>query len=102
MLGLGLFLKEYTLCTFGEAARAILPPGALSETPNIKYDKTCRLAISREELSELLSKTGRAGIRSEGQRAVLAYLSEIGDASYELVKALPAVTSAHISALRDK
>ena len=102
MLGLCLFLKEYTLCTFGEAARAVLPPGALSETPNIKYDKTCRLAISREELSELLSKTGRAGIRSEGQRAVLAYLSEIGDASYELVKALPSVTSAHVSALRDK
>ena len=54
MLGLCFFLKEYTLSTFGEAARAVLPPGVLSETPNIKYDKTCRLAISRDELSELL------------------------------------------------
>ena len=36
MLGLCLFLKEYTLSTFGEAARAVLPPGALSEVPNVK------------------------------------------------------------------
>ncbi len=102
MLGLCLFLKEYTLCTFGEAARAVLPPGALSETPNIKYSKTCSLAISSEELSELLLKTGRAGIRSDGQRAVLAYLKDIGEASYELVKALPGVNGAHVTALRDK
>ena len=40
MLGLCLFLKEYTLCTFGEAAKTLLPPGALSELPNIKYKKT--------------------------------------------------------------
>ena len=102
MLGLCLFLKEYTLCTFGEAARAVLPPGALSEEPNIKYDKTCTLVLTREELSELLSKSGRAGIRSEGQRAVLEYLSDIGTADWALVKALPSVSSAHLSALRDK
>jgi len=30
MLGLCLFLKEYTLCTFGEAARAVLPPEVLA------------------------------------------------------------------------
>ncbi len=102
MLGLCLFLKEYTLCTFGEAARAVLPPGALSETPNIKYDKTCILAITKEELSSLLLQKGRAGIRSDGQRAILNYLAEIGEASYELVRALPGVTSAHISALREK
>ena len=102
MLGLCLFLKEYTLSTFGEAARAVLPPGALSETPNIKYDKTCILNLSREELSELLLKTGKAGIRSDGQRAVLKYLCDIGEASYELVRALPGVTPLNISALREK
>ena len=102
MLGLCLFLKEYTLCTFGEAAKAVLPPGALSETPNIKYDKTCRLKLSREELSELLLKTGRQGIRSEGQRSVLSYLADIGEAAYELLKALPGVTGAHVAALREK
>lgn len=102
MLGLCLFLKEYTLSTFGEAARAVLPPGALSETPNIKYAKNCSLAITAEEVSELLKKSGRAGVRSEGQRAVLNYLSEIGEASYELVKALPGVNSSHISALKEK
>ena len=102
MLGLCLFLKEYTLCTFGEAARAVLPPGALSETPNIKYNKTFSLAITADELSELLLKTGRAGIKSEGQRAVLNYLKSIGEADAELVRRLPGVSSSHISALREK
>ena len=36
MLGLCLFLKEYTLSTFGEAAKTVLPPGALSEKLNVK------------------------------------------------------------------
>jgi len=99
MLGLCLFLKEHTLCTFGEAARAVLPPGALSEIPNIKYRKIYRLLVSREELMSRLSEKGRAGIRSEGQRAVLSYLSDIGSADGELVRSLPGVTSAHLSAL---
>ncbi len=102
MLGLCLFLKEYTLSTFGEAARAVLPPGALSETPNIKYNKICSLALSQKELSELLSKSGRAGIKSAGQRAILNYLAEIGEADAELVRRLPGVTSAQLSALREK
>ena len=32
MLGLCFFLKEYTLCTLGEAVRTVLPPGALSDS----------------------------------------------------------------------
>ncbi len=102
MLGLCLFLKEHTLCTFGEAAKCILPPGALSESPNIKYRKTCELLLTRDEAEALLSAKGRAGVRSDGQRRVLMYLSEIGTADLELVKSQPGVTSAHISALRDR
>ncbi|MBQ7332850.1 MAG: primosomal protein N' [Clostridia bacterium] len=102
MLGLCLFLKDYTLSTFGEAVRAVLPPGALSETPNIKYNKICSLALSQKELSELLSRTGRAGIKSAGQRAILNYLAEIGEADAELIRRLPGVTSAQLSALREK
>ena len=71
MLGLCLFMKKYTLCTFGEAARCILPPGALAEHLNIKYKYICRLAVSAEELSAILCAKGREGIRSIGQRAVL-------------------------------
>ena len=102
MLGLCLFLKEYTLCTFGEAARCILPPGALSETPNIKYKKTAALALSREECEALLAASGRAGIRSEGQREIIKYLMGIGSADMELVRDILGVSSANIKALADK
>ena len=102
MLGLCLFLKEYTLCTFGEAARAILPPGALSEKLNIKYDKRCTLNLSADEARALLEASGRAGIKSPGQRAVIEYLMNIKSADYELVRALVGVSAANISALSQK
>ncbi len=102
MLGLCLFLKEYTLCTFGEAARTVLPPGALSEKLNVKYAKTCKLLKKGEELDTVLSAGGRAGVRSEGQRAVLEYLRNIGSADYTLIRELPGVTSSHVLALVDK
>ena len=102
MLGLCLFLKEYTLCTFGEAARAVLPPGALSENLNIKYDKRCVLNLSANEARSLLEASGRAGIKSHGQRAVIEYLMNIKSADYELVRALVGVSAANISALLQK
>ena len=102
LLMLCLFMKEHTLCTFGEAAKTVLPPGALSEVPNIKLKKTCALTLSREAATTLLLTGGRAGIRSEGQRAVVKYLMDIGTADMELVRALPGVTAAHVSALAEK
>ena len=99
MLGICLFLKEYTLCTFGEAAKTVLPPGAFNDSLNVKFRRTVELALNGDELSALLSAKGRAGIRSEGQRTVLAYLSGIGSADYSLVKELPGVTPQNISAL---
>ncbi len=101
-LGLCLFLKEHTLSTFGEAVRCILPPGAITEGVSVKYKKTCTLTLSREAAATLLTQTGRAGVRSEGQRAVIRYLLDIGTADMELVRALPGVTPAHVAALRDK
>ena len=102
MLGMCRFLKEYTLCTFGEAVRTVLPPGALSESLNVRYRKSARLLIEREAVATLLSTTGRSGIRSEGQRCVLRFLADIGSADFEILKQLPGVTPTHISALRDK
>ncbi len=99
MLGLCFFLKEYTLCTFGDAARAILPPGALNEALNVKYTKSCRLKISPCEAEALLSAKGREGIRSEGQREVVKYLMGIGSADYTLICQLPSVTSSNVRAL---
>ena len=102
MLGLCFFLKEYTLCTLGEAVRTVLPPGATSDNLNIRYRRTARLLLEKEAVATLLSATGRSGIRSEGQRTVLRYLMDIGAADFELLKQLPSVTPANITALRDK
>ena len=102
MCGLCLFLKEHTLCTFGEAVKCILPPGALNDKINISLKKHCTLCVDRAVAATLLTASGRGGIKSEGQRAVINYLSDIGSADYELVRELPGVSAANISVLRDK
>ena len=102
MLGLCFFMKEYTLCTFGEAVRAILPPGSMRENLNLKISKTCVLNKSREEVATLLSLTGRSGIRSDGQRRILSYLLDIKSADMELVRAIPGYNASHIKALSER
>ncbi len=102
MLGLCRFLKEHTLSTFGEAVRCVLPPGALSETENIRYRKIVSLAVSADTAREKLANTGREGIRSEGQRSVLEFLIKNSSSDYELLKAIKGITSSHISALMQK
>ena len=102
MLGLCLFLKGHTLCTFGEAVRCLIPPDALTQGGGVKVKKTCVLLLSKEETDVLLSATGRAGIRSDGQRRVIEYLRDIGTADMELIREIPGVTSQQILALRDK
>ena len=102
MLGLCSFMKEYTLCTFGEAARTILPPGALSGGTGVKLRRTLHLACDEQGIREALSATGRAGIRSEGQRAILEFLLPLRSADFELVKQIPGVSSAHIRSLLDR
>ena len=102
MLGLCLFLKGHTLCTFGEAARCLIPPDALTQGGGVKVKKTCVLLLSKDETDALLSATGRAGIRSDGQRRVIEYLRDIGTADMELIREIPGVSSQQILALRDK
>ena len=102
MCGLCLFLKEHTLCTLGEAVKCILPPGALSEKLNESVRRSCALAIDRSSASELLTLKGRSGIRSEGQKSIVKYLLDIGSADYDLVRRLPGVSYANISALCDR
>ena len=102
MLGLCLFLKGHTLCTFGEAVRCLIPPDALTQGGGVKVKKTCVLLLSKEEIDALLSTTGRAGIRSDGQRRVIEYLRDIGTADMELIREIPGVSSQQILALRDK
>ena len=102
MLGLCLFLKEHTLCTFGEAARCLLPPGALNEKLNIRYKKHCYLKVSGEALQRLLDPDEKGAIRSDGQRAVLSFLSDIGSADVDVLRELPSVALTHIYALEKK
>ena len=102
MLKLCFFIKEYTLCTFGEAVRCILPPGALSDVPNVKERRVCTLKLGREAAATLLLATGRSGIKSEGQRDIIRFLMDKGSADAELIKQLPHVSPANIKALSDK
>ena len=102
MCGLCLFLKEHTLCTFGEAVKCILPPGALSEKLNESFRREISLARDKEEIALALTVTGRSAIRSEGQREILKTLLGIGSMDYSLLRELPGVTSANISALAAK
>ena len=102
MLGLCLFLKEYTLCSFGDAVRAILPPGALSGAVNVKLGKRCFLNEPEEKIAEVLSASGRAGIRSEGQRDILKFLLSAGSADWELIRQIPGTTGAQLKALTDR
>ncbi len=102
LLGLCLFMKGHTLCSFGEAARCVIPPSALTDIPNVKVKKTCVLNLTADEADSLLSAKGRAGIRSEGQRIIVEYLKKIGSADIELIRATPGVTYNNISALADK
>ena len=102
MLGLCLFLKEHTLCTLGEAVRTVLPPGALTAPLTELRRRTCSLAVERSAAEAALAATGRAGIRAEGQRIALSFLMEVGSADYDLVRARPGVSAAHITALRTR
>ncbi len=102
MLGLCFFLKEHTLCTFGEAVRCILPPGALKEHENIRYDRTVSLAVNTDRAKEILTQRGREGIRSEGQRILLEFLIQNGSLDCELASQMAGVSPANIKALCEK
>ncbi len=102
MLGLCLFLKEYTLCTFGEAAKCLLPPGSASSDVNIKYKKTAVLAVTRETAVSALISSGKSGIRSDGQREILKFLTETGTADMDIIRGIHGFSYANIRALERK
>ena len=102
MMRIALFLKEHTLCTFSEAVKCILPPGALNNKENVKYRRTVVLNIPEDEARAIIFGEGKGRIRSEGQREALAFLLGASDADYELLRAQKGVTPAVISALAKK
>ncbi len=98
MRGLCLFLKEHTLCTVGEAVKAILPPGAL-HGENVSKRTLLTLAVTDAEAEDILAGVGKVRIRSDGQRELLRFLIGKGECDRELARELPLVTGANISAL---
>ena len=77
MMALAGFLRRHTLCSFGDAVRAILPPAFLSG------NAAARIATAPEYraadpagLAELLARTGKGGVRSPAHRRLLTLLSE--------------------------
>ena len=89
MFSLALFLREHTLCSFGDAVRAILPPAILSGDATAKIATTAEYrAADPEGLSALLEAKGRSGVRSPAHRRVL-----------EELLTRPSLTSADAAAL---
>ena len=66
LLELCRFLKEYTLCTYGEAVRAVLPSAAMSKI--ITY---YRVLTEEERTSEIPMKTALSKIGERGQRVYM-------------------------------
>ncbi len=99
---LALFLKKNTLCTFGEAARTMLPPSVFSaprkvgngykfSTPdNIKTDKL------------LMLKNRDIPLRSDTHKRVVEYLSENGECERERICEATGANHTQIKALCDK
>ena len=74
MLGLCLFLADYTLSSVGEALHTLLPPTLLSGRPNIRTERIYRPSAPGVP-SLRLSDTGRGRIRSQEQRQILSHFA---------------------------
>ena len=74
MLSLCRFLAEHTLCTLGEAVKAILPPGALDSHAFLRLERTVYPLLSAPELEGALN--GAVRLRSAAHRAVLQFFVE--------------------------
>ena len=98
MFSLALFLREHTLCSFGDAVRALLPPALLSG------DATARIATEKlfcaadpEGIPALLATKGQ--VRSAAHRRVLEALLESPTLTAADMTAM-GVTAAQLSAMR--
>lgn len=78
MMALVRFLCEHTLCSMGEAARAVLPPGATDTVLSARSEKTVYPLLSRGEMEAICD--GAVRLRSAAHRAVLQYFITCSDA----------------------
>ena len=99
MFSLALFLREHTLCSFGDAVRALLPPALLTGNATAKIATVAEYrAAAPGDIPGLLARTGRERVRSEVHRRILSALSEGQVLSAAEATALGA-TSAQMAAM---
>ena len=99
MFSLALFLREHTLCSFGDAVRALLPPALLSgdATAKIATEKLF-FAADPEGIPALLAERGR--VRSAAHRRVLEALLRTPTLTAADMEKM-GVTTAQLSAMRN-
>ena len=82
------FLKEQTLCTTGDAVRAMVPARLTdAEKPSaVRETRYCRLAIDAQDAYALVERIPGATLRfgSEGQRRLLLAFLENGGAEHRV------------------
>lgn len=74
MMGMCRFLAEHTLCTLGEAVKAVLPPGALDSHATVRRERTVYPLLTAPELEGVCN--GVVRLRSAAHRAVLQFFTE--------------------------
>ena len=96
---LGLFMKEHTLCTFGDAVRAMVPAAAISKVTDYyvpaeaaqETDGGAAPEQPRNDVAERLSEKALfllSFIRSRGKVSLTRIRAEFGEDSGELLAAL--------------
>ena len=107
MLGLCLFLKEHTLCTVGEALRAIIPSPVFSHDGprNIKKKRIYRLNVLQGEAEIYSGERESDGnikcLRSASHRKIVSYLKD-GESDADTICRELGVSLAQINALLTK
>ena len=101
MLEMCQFLAEHTLCTLGEAVKAILPPGALDSHASAKTERTVYPLLTAPELEGVCN--GVVKLRSAAHRAVLQFFIKEREAvSQSFLCESLGVTPAQIKPLVEK
>ncbi len=106
MLGLCLFLREHTLCSVGDAVRAMVPSPVFSKTGprNLRTERKYSLSVSADTAAALAAGERAEGIkplRSETHRAILRALCARPMLGIELSDSVGA-TAAMLASLCEK
>lgn len=101
MLALAHYLAENTLCTLGEAVKAILPPKATVNHLQAKDERTVYPPLTAEQMRAALG--GAVSLRSEAHRRILSHFIEFPkEMSQKELCLLLSVSPAQVKALVER